>query len=219
MYFIRQHNLKKLIQGYHKKKIGRCFRAPKTACAASSLTTFSPVEVVVKKRDGLELSHDEISKFVGGFHAGTVADYQMASFCMAVFLKGMSNDETSAMTLAMANSGVVMDWTSLRPDRFSSGGDSKRVMPAFVDKHSTGGVGDKVSLVLAPLAASFGLRVPMMSGRGLGHTGGTLDKLEAIPGLSTTIDTSRVAQQLWNDHLGFAIFAPTKEIAPVDKVK
>jgi thymidine phosphorylase len=140
------------------------------------------VEVVVRKRDGLELSAEEIARFVGGFHAGEVADYQMTAFCMAVFLRGMSHDETAAMTLAMANSGVVMDWFAAAPPSQSStsgsssaGGSGGGVR--FVDKHSTGGVGDKVSLVLAPLLATFGLRVPMMSGRGLGHTGGTLDKV------------------------------------------
>ena len=140
------------------------------------------MEVVVRKRDGLELSAEEIARFVGGFHAGEVADYQMTAFCMAVFLRGMSHDETAAMTLAMANSGVVMDWFAAAPPSQSStsgsssaGGSGGGVR--FVDKHSTGGVGDKVSLVLAPLLATFGLRVPMMSGRGLGHTGGTLDKV------------------------------------------
>ena len=136
----------------------------------------------MRKRDGLELSAEEIARFVGGFHAGEVADYQMTAFCMAVFLRGMSHDETAAMTLAMANSGVVMDWFAAAPPSQSStsgsssaGGSGGGVR--FVDKHSTGGVGDKVSLVLAPLLATFGLRVPMMSGRGLGHTGGTLDKV------------------------------------------
>ena len=145
-------------------------------CAA--LAAFAEIDT---DGDG-ELSAEEIARFVGGFHAGEVADYQMTAFCMAVFLRGMSHDETAAMTLAMANSGVVMDWFAAAPPSQSStsgsssaGGSGGGVR--FVDKHSTGGVGDKVSLVLAPLLATFGLRVPMMSGRGLGHTGGTLDKV------------------------------------------
>ena len=125
---------------------------------------------------------------------------------MAVFLNGMSNAETAAMTVAMADSGLVMDWTTELP------ADARTV-----DKHSTGGVGDKISLVLAPLLASFGPRVPMMSGRGLGHTGGTLDKLEAIPGLTTSVGTAQVVRQMADPCTGFAIFAPTSEIAPVDK--
>jgi len=122
---------------------------------------------------------------------------------MAIFLRGCSDAETGALTLAMAQSGTVADYSSLGPD------------VRLVDKHSTGGVGDKISLVLAPLVASFGLKVPMMSGRGLGHTGGTLDKLEAIPGLTTHLSTERYMSQL--AEVGCAIFGPTADIAPVDK--
>lgn len=127
----------------------------------------------------------------------------MSALCMAIFLRGCSDAETGALTLAMAQSGTVADYASLGPD------------VRLVDKHSTGGVGDKISLVLAPLVASFGLKVPMMSGRGLGHTGGTLDKLEAIPGLTTQLSTERYMRQL--DEVGCAIFGPTADIAPVDK--
>jgi len=127
----------------------------------------------------------------------------MSALCMAIFLRGCSNSEIAAMTLAMAESGTVADYSQLE-------GDAR-----LVDKHSTGGVGDKVSLVLAPLVASFGLRVPMMTGRGLGHTGGTLDKLESIPGFNSNLTTEHFMDQLQT--VGCCMFAPTADIAPVDK--
>ena len=176
-----------------------------TTSSSSSSSSFNPVDVIVRKRDGHELSADDIASFVDAFHRGdgSCADYQMSALLMAVFLNGMTNTETAALTLAMSCSGRVMDW--------SPEGDGA-ALPAgvcVVDKHSTGGVGDKVSLVLAPLVASFGLRVPMMSGRGLGHTGGTLDKLEAIPGLRTQLATAEFVAQLADDAVRFAVFAPT----------
>ncbi|MGB5349086.1 MAG: thymidine phosphorylase, partial [Polyangiales bacterium] len=125
-------------------------------------------ELIVRKRDGKKLTDDEIRSLVGGFMDGTVTDYQMSAFAMAVYFQGMDFGETVALTLAMRDSGRVLD---LAP-----------IDAAKVDKHSTGGVGDKVSICLAPIVAACGVTVPMMSGRGLGHTGGTLDKLEAIPG-------------------------------------
>src|SRR5207237_282711 len=127
-----------------------------------------PQELIRRKRDGGILSAPEIEGFVRGLADGGVGEGQAAAFAMAVLFRGLDDDERTALTLAMAHSGRVLDWPGLdRP---------------VVDKHSTGGVGDKVSLILAPLAAACGLAVPMISGRGLGHTGGTLDKLAAIPG-------------------------------------
>jgi thymidine phosphorylase len=125
-------------------------------------------ELIQRKRDGAALEPEEIGALVRGYTAGEIPDYQMAAFCMAVFFRGMAAAETAALTDAMLRSGDVLDLSDIPGPK--------------VDKHSTGGVGDKVSLTLAPIAAACGVRVPMISGRGLGHTGGTLDKLEAIPG-------------------------------------
>ncbi|MCA9625813.1 MAG: thymidine phosphorylase, partial [Myxococcales bacterium] len=125
------------------------------------------VELIKKKRDGGALAAEEIERLIAALGDGRLADYQMTAFCMAVFFRGMSPEETAALTMAMRDSGTVIDL-----------GDVDRPK---VDKHSTGGVGDKVSICLAPLVAACGAAVPMISGRGLGHTGGTLDKLEAIP--------------------------------------
>lgn len=161
----------------------------------------SAVEILAKKRDGHELTKEEVYFFINGFHSGEIADYQMSAMCMAIFLRGMTDTETSNLTMAMARTGTVADWSSVEGPK--------------VDKHSTGGVGDKVSLVLAPLAAALGLRVPMMSGRGLGHTGGTLDKLEAIPGFSTSVSSQRFTEIVGS--VGCAIVGPTSDIAPVDK--
>ena len=129
---------------------------------------FNPVEMIRSKRDGRAHSAAEIREFIEQFGAGAVADYQMSAWLMAVFLRGMTDAETVALTQAMLHSGKVLRLPSVKP--------------AKVDKHSTGGVGDKISICLAPLVAACGVAVPMISGRGLGHTGGTLDKLEAIPG-------------------------------------
>jgi len=157
--------------------------------------------LIERKRDGGALSAGEWGELVAAFHAGQVPDYQMAALLMAVFLRGMTREETAALLDAMVASGSRLDFGGLgRP---------------VVDKHSTGGVGDKVSLVLAPLAAALGLAVPMMSGRGLGHTGGTLDKLESIPGFRTGLSLAETRAQV--ERIGVAMIGQTPEIAPVDK--
>ncbi len=161
----------------------------------------SIVELISAKRDGLSLSKEEIAHLISSFMAGSVADYQMSAFLMAAFFRGLDDGETVALTEAMLNSGTVIDLSS--------------VPGVKVDKHSTGGVGDKVSICLAPLVAACGVPVPMVSGRGLGHTGGTLDKLEAIPGFRTDLsvaDFSRIVAEV-----GTSLIGQTKEIAPADK--
>jgi pyrimidine-nucleoside phosphorylase len=157
--------------------------------------------LIERKRDGGALTPGEWRDLVGAYHAGTVPDYQMAALLMAVYLRGMTREETAALLDAMVDSGRRLDLGHLG-------------LPV-VDKHSTGGVGDKVSLVLAPLAAACGLAVPMMSGRGLGHTGGTLDKLESIPGFRTGLTLEETLAQM--ARLGVAMIGQTPEIAPVDK--
>lgn len=157
--------------------------------------------LIERKRDGGALTPGEWRDLVGAYHIGTVPDYQMAALLMAVFLRGMTREETAALLDAMVDSGRRLDLSGLG-------------LPV-VDKHSTGGVGDKVSLVLAPLAAACGLAVPMMSGRGLGHTGGTLDKLESIPGFRTSLSLDETMAQMAK--LGVAMIGQTPEIAPVDK--
>jgi pyrimidine-nucleoside phosphorylase len=159
------------------------------------------VDIIVKKRDGGTLTGDEIRAFIEGVTAGTLPDYQASALLMAALLRGMTPEETAWLTDAMVRSGVRVDLSDL-------------VGPK-VDKHSTGGVGDKTSLILAPLAAACGAKVPMMSGRGLGHTGGTLDKLEAIPGfrVSLSLDEMKVALR----SVGCALIGQTAEIAPADK--
>jgi thymidine phosphorylase len=164
---------------------------------------FLPQEIIRKKRDGLALSAEDINTFVGGVAGNTVSEGQIAAFTMATFLKGMSRDETVALTLAMRDSGTVLNWKSLK-------------LPGpIVDKHSTGGVGDVVSLMLGPMIAACGGFVPMISGRGLGHTGGTLDKLDSIPGYQTNISIEKF-QQVVRD-AGVAIIGQTAELAPADK--
>jgi pyrimidine-nucleoside phosphorylase len=158
-------------------------------------------QIIAKKRDGKPISEEEIKFFVNGFANGYVPDYQMTAFLMAVFFRGMSLQETVSLTQAMMNSGKVLDLTKVEGRK--------------VDKHSTGGVGDKVSLVLAPLVASAGVKVPMVSGRALGHTGGTLDKLESIPGLRTLL-TSREFVEIVAS-VGFAIAAQSSELVPADE--
>ncbi len=161
----------------------------------------TPALIIQKKRDGEELTQEEIRDFIRGVSSGEVADYQATAFLMAVYFRGMTLDETVALTEAMLESG----------DRYRL----DDVFGPKVDKHSTGGVGDKVSLILAPLAAACGLRVPMMSGRGLGHTGGTLDKLESINGFDVRLPFDRFKQVL-ND-VGCAMIGQTDKIAPADK--
>lgn len=159
------------------------------------------VELIAKKRDGNALSEAEIGRVVSAFVSGEMPDYQMSAFLMAVFFRDMEEGEMVALTEAMLHSGEV-----LRLDGVSG---------IKVDKHSTGGVGDKVSLALAPLVASCGVPVPMVAGRGLGHTGGTLDKLEAIPGFRVDLDAADFARIV--SEVGCAIIGQTREIAPADK--
>ena len=159
------------------------------------------VDIILKKRDGGELSRDEIQFFVTGVTAGSLPDYQASALLMAVLLRGMNAQETAWLTDAMVHSGVRVDLSAIPGVK--------------VDKHSTGGVGDKTSLVLAPLAAACGVPVPMMSGRGLGHTGGTLDKLEAIPGFRVNLSLDEMKAALTS--VGCAMIGQTREIAPADK--
>lgn len=157
-------------------------------------------EILRAKRDGKELSREEIAFFIAGVVSEQVPDYQAAAFLMAAVIRGLSTAEMAALTEAMRDSGDAWDLSDLAP---------------VVDKHSTGGVGDKATLVLAPLVAAAGGRVGMMSGRGLGHTGGTLDKLAAIPGFRTDLDLPRVRKAL--TEVGAALFAQTDTIAPADR--
>ncbi len=160
-----------------------------------------PARIIQRKREGHELTPDEFRTFLQGYLDSEVSEYQMAAFLMAVLFRGLSSQELSTLLEMMIGSGAVLDLSHL------SG-------PA-VDKHSTGGVGDKTSLVLAPLAASRGAFIPMMSGRGLGHTTGTLDKLEAIPGFRTRISLAEFGKIL--ETIGFAMMGQTEEIAPLDR--
>ncbi len=160
-------------------------------------------EIIRRKRDGAALSDAEIAFLVRGITDGSIGDGQVAAFAMAVFFRGMTMDERVALTRAMTASGTVLDWSGHRP----SG--------PLLDKHSTGGVGDKVSLVLAPLVAACGGLVPMISGRGLGHTGGTLDKLDSIPGYDTAPDLAAFRRTV--EHAGCAIIGQTAELAPADR--
>jgi pyrimidine-nucleoside phosphorylase len=159
------------------------------------------VDVIRKKRDGLALDRAEIDAFVSGATSGAWPEYQVSALLMAIVLRGMSADETAALTGAMVRSGEKLDWSLLPGPK--------------VDKHSTGGVGDKTSLVLAPLVAACGAVVPMISGRGLGHTGGTLDKLESIPGFRVGLSLPEFRAAL--REVGCALIGQTAEIAPADK--
>ena len=159
------------------------------------------VDIIVSKRDGRALSRDQIRSFVSGVTEGTLPDYQASALLMAIVLRGMSAEETAWLTDAMVHSGVRVDLSGIPGVK--------------VDKHSTGGVGDKASLVLAPLAAACGVPVPMMSGRGLGHTGGTLDKLEAIPGFRVNLSLEEMKAAL--ARTGCAMLGQTEQIAPADK--
>jgi pyrimidine-nucleoside phosphorylase len=159
------------------------------------------VDIIQRKRDGAELTREEISSFVDRYTRGEIPDYQASALTMAVFFRGMTPAETVALTEAMMRTGEVLDLSDLPGPK--------------VDKHSTGGVGDKTSLVLAPLAAACGVTVPMISGRGLGHTGGTLDKLESIPGFRVQLSLAEFRDVLRTCHLG--LIGQTPEIAPADK--
>jgi pyrimidine-nucleoside phosphorylase/thymidine phosphorylase len=169
-----------------------------TSAAAEA---FRAIDVIRKKRDGGELSRNEIESLVNSYTRGDIPDYQMSAWLMAVVLRGMTRAETAALTDAMLRSGEVLDLSALPAKK--------------VDKHSTGGVGDKTSLVLAPLAAAAGVMVPMISGRGLGHTGGTLDKLEAIPGFNVNLPVAQFRRVL--ETCGCAMIGQTAEIAPADR--
>jgi pyrimidine-nucleoside phosphorylase len=161
----------------------------------------NPVEIIRKKRSGAALGRDELEAFVKGYLAGAVQEYQMAAFLMAVYFKGMDFAETTILTDIMLHSGVTVDLS--------------HIPGVKVDKHSTGGVGDKVSLILAPMVASLGVPVPMISGRGLGHTGGTLDKLESIPGFRTDLSLREYESVI--AEVGTVMIGQTAEIAPADK--
>ena len=161
----------------------------------------NPVELIVKKRDGQRLSEAEIDGLVAGYLAGRVADYQMSAWLMAALLRGLDERETTALTRAMLRSGKVLGLKSVAAPK--------------IDKHSTGGVGDKISLCLAPLVAACGVVAPMIAGRGLGHTGGTLDKLEAIPGYRVELDARQFERVL--REVGASIIGQSSDIAPADR--
>lgn len=157
-------------------------------------------DIIKKKRDGQALTKDELAFLVGGSLTGGVPDHQMSAFLMAVYFRGMTDEETIALTEVMLGTGARLDLSD--------------VQGVKIDKHSTGGVGDKVSMILAPLAASMGIKVPMIAGRGLGHTGGTIDKLESIPGFRTDISVEEFKRNL--SEIGLSVMAQTPEIAPAD---
>jgi pyrimidine-nucleoside phosphorylase len=159
------------------------------------------IRLIERKRDGGRIEPGEWHALLGAYVAGHVPDYQMAAFLMAAYLRGLDREETAALTESMLRSGLALDLDGISAPR--------------IDKHSTGGVGDKVSLVLAPLAAAVGIVVPMMSGRGLGHTGGTLDKLDAIPGFRSDLSLVQARAQL--ERIGCVLLGQTGEIAPVDR--
>jgi len=163
---------------------------------------FLPQEIIRRKRDGAALSHEEIAFMIGGLTDGSISEGQIAAFAMAVYFQGMTMDERVALTRCMVESGETLAWGD------AEGGP-------ILDKHSTGGVGDKVSLVLAPILAACGARVPMISGRGLGHTGGTLDKLDSIPGYDTAPDIGRFRRCV--AEAGCAIIGQTADLAPADR--
>jgi pyrimidine-nucleoside phosphorylase len=165
------------------------------------MPNLTPIEIIRRKRDGAALSPEIITDFIDGYVRGVTPDYQAAAFLMAAFVRGLDADETAALTLAMLHSGTVLDFSDIPGVK--------------TDKHSTGGVGDKTSLVLAPLAAAAGVPVPMISGRGLGHTGGTLDKLESIPGFKTNLSLAEFRRLV--ETVGVGLIGQTPEIAPADK--
>ncbi len=163
--------------------------------------TMRPQEIIAKKREGAELSAENINSFIYGVCDGSWADYQISALLMAMFIRGLKQDEQEALTHAMLYSGEVLDFSDINAPK--------------ADKHSTGGVGDKTSLIIAPLVAACGVAVPMISGRGLGHTGGTLDKLEAIPGYNVKLLKAEFLALI--KKCGFAMAGQTAEMAPADK--
>ena len=160
-----------------------------------------PARLIAKKRDGLALSREEIDDLIAGVVDGSLGDAQLGALLMAVCCNGMTAEETVALTLAMRDSGVVLR--------------HEQVARPKIDKHSTGGVGDKVSLLLAPLVAAAGVAVPMVSGRGLGHTGGTIDKLQSLPGYRTDLSLARFGEVL--ERCGYAMLQPNERLAPADR--
>lgn len=177
-----------------KRRLAPCYADPRSS------RVINPIPLIVKKRDGGALEPGEIRALVDGFVHGTVADYQMSAWLMAALLRGMTDVETTALLEAMLHSGKVLRLSSVRAPK--------------VDKHSTGGVGDKISICLAPAVAACGVAVPMISGRGLGHTGGTLDKLEAIPGYQVQLDARKFERIVAK--VGVSMIGQTKELAPAD---
>ena len=160
-----------------------------------------PAEIIKQKRDGAHLSKDHLGEFIQNYVEGSISDYQMTALLMAIFFNGMDDDELYSLVDIMVNSGEKMDFSNLE---------------CFVaDKHSTGGVGDKVSIILAPLLAEAGLAIPMISGRGLGHTGGTLDKLETIPGFRVDLSLTEFRKAV--EQIGIAMIGQTNEICPADR--
>jgi len=157
-------------------------------------------DVIKKKRDGLSLSTEEINYFVRGTVDHSIPDYQLTAFLMAIFFRGMDERETADLTMAMVKSGTQIELN----------------LPKAVDKHSTGGVADTTTLIVAPIVAACGVPVAKMSGRGLGHTGGTVDKLESIPGFSTALNMEQFRMQVAK--IGLSIISATAEVAPADKV-
>src|SRR5690606_10426736 len=191
-----------------RRGAGRCRRSRSTAPARPRRArpsraggSLTPYELIRRKRDGGELSAAELRALLDGYAEGRLADEQMAAFLMAVFFRGLTPRELAVFVEAILESGAVLDLSGIPGPK--------------VDKHSTGGVGDKVSLVLAPLVASLGVVVPMMSGRSLGHTGGTLDKLESIPGFRTDLTIAELRAQL--ERIGCVLIGQTDEIAPLDR--
>ncbi|MBO8414431.1 MAG: thymidine phosphorylase, partial [Firmicutes bacterium] len=159
------------------------------------------VDIILKKRNGNALSKEEIDFFVSNYTKGNIPDYQVSALLMAIYFRSMNEEETFYLTEAMLNSGDILDLSSIEGVK--------------VDKHSTGGVGDKVSLIVGPIVASCGLKLAKMSGRGLGHTGGTLDKLESIPGMKVKLSERAFIKQV--NQIGMAIISQSENLDPADK--
>ena len=172
----------------------------KSPSAKNPPSEFSAYKILQKKSQGVTLSEEEIKWFIGGLLTGEVADYQMSALLMAIHINGFNTSETSALTDAMLYSGQVLSFPEQR----------------VIDKHSTGGVGDKTTFILAPIAAACGVKIPMISGRGLGHTGGTTDKIESIPGFKTSLSIEKFKEILTKNDL--VLMGQTKDIAPADKI-